>query len=106
MTIELVPPTEMGPNPRTFYTVARTPAPLAGMAYPTGIDWAALHAAGYRHVVCLKESRPTYDPTPLGVLYSAKLQDLIGGATPTDPAHEASEQRSPSSRIGCAPVRE
>ena len=58
------------------------------MSYPRGIPWQQLHAAGFRQVVCLTDRLPQYDPAPLTVLYSAELQDLVGGRGPHDPERE------------------
>jgi hypothetical protein len=76
--------------PSRFYTVTKDPAPLAGMSVPDrSTPWPALHAAGFRHVVCLTTKDPGYDPTPLSPLHSVRLEDLAGGHPPTDPEREA-----------------
>ena len=63
-----------------------SPAPLAGMPYPPpGLDWQALHDRGFALVVRLHPG--DYDPSPLHV-HDVSLQDLYGGASPTDPAGE------------------
>lgn len=54
-----------------------------------GWPWVELQAAGFSSVVCLTESRPSYDPAPLCILYSAAFQDLLGERPPRDPAREA-----------------
>ena len=46
--------------PAELYFLARQPVALAGMAYPSRVDWAALHDEGLRHVVCL-----THDAAPV-----------------------------------------
>jgi hypothetical protein len=75
---------------RSFYQVLTLPAPLTGMEYPKqGWPWIDLQAAGFTAVVCLTESSPRYDPTPLRILYSAYFEDLAGGHPPSDPAREA-----------------
>jgi protein-tyrosine phosphatase len=72
-----------------FYQVLRSPAPLAGMAFPGRPSWKAIAAAGFESVVCLTDSNPPYDPSPLRVLRALKFKDLIGGRYPDDPAREA-----------------
>jgi len=99
MTVELLSQSEMGRNPQEFYAVARAPGLLAGMAYPRDIDWQSVYAEGYRHVVCLTEESPRYDPAPLSVLYSATLQDLAGGVRPRQPEHEERCIRDAVSRL-------
>jgi len=75
--------------PRDFYWVLSTPAPLAGMAYPSWpARWADMHAAGFRHVVCLVRDTFPYAPAPLNPLHAVGLADLYGGLTPPDPAAE------------------
>ncbi len=88
MTIDLVSSSEMGADPQKFYVIAKGPGLLAGMSYPRSTEWQSLHDSGYRYVVCLTDDRPTYDPTPLALLYGARLQDLYGGALPNQPEHE------------------
>ena len=69
-----------------FRQLLEGPAPLAGMAVPYGQDpWLILHGRGFRHVVCLMDDEPGYDPAPLGCLYAAELSDLAGGSFPADP---------------------
>lgn len=78
-----------GVSPRKFYQVTDDPAPLAGMAYPSwGPDWNLVHERGFKHVVCLTEKDPEYDPTPLQVAYAEPLEDLYGGRFPDDADHE------------------
>jgi protein tyrosine/serine phosphatase len=88
MTVHLLSASDMGPNPQEFYTVAKAPGLLAGMSYPYKTQWQSLHVAGFRYIVCLTDEIPTYDPAPLIVLYTAKLQDLAGGSNPRQPDHE------------------
>ena len=90
MAVVLLESTEMGRAPKEFYAVAKAPGLLAGMSYPSGDKWQSLHVSGYRHVVCLTDDRPSYDPAPLVVLYSARLQDLAGERMPDKPDHEES----------------
>jgi len=73
--------------PAELYFLARQPVALAGMAYPSRVDWNALYDEGLRHVVCLTHDKAPYDPDPLTVTAIA-LQDLYTGVTPDDPAAE------------------
>jgi hypothetical protein len=73
--------------PAELYFLARQPVALAGMAYPSRVDWNALYDEGLRHVVCLTHDEAPYDPAPLTVTAIA-LQDLYTGVTPDDPAAE------------------
>lgn len=73
--------------PGELYWVLRTPAPLAGMSYPTRARWTALHEAGFRHVVCLTHDAPRYDPAPL-VVRAAPLQEMIVTPLPDAPDRE------------------
>lgn len=76
-------------SPEAFYPVLTSPALLAGMRIPDAqTPWPALWHAGYRHVVCLNDDRPSYDPAPLGLLHSVALQDLFGGAVPDAPSEQ------------------
>jgi rhodanese/phosphatase family protein len=75
--------------PAELYFLARRPVALAGMAYPSRVDWNALHDEGLRHVVCLTHDDAPYDPSPLTVTAIA-LQDLYTGVVPDDPAAERS----------------
>jgi hypothetical protein len=59
---------------------------LAGMAFPAAdFDWCALHARGFDLVVRLHPA--DYDAAPLAVR-DVPLEDLHGGATPSDPDAE------------------
>jgi len=87
-TVDLLHPDEMGPAPQSFYVVAKAPGALAGMSYPHGIDWYKLHDRGFRYVVCLTAVKPLYVPAPLGMLFSADMQDLVGGGSPRKPEDE------------------
>jgi hypothetical protein len=69
------------------------------MAYPDGMSWQALHKLGYRHVVCLTQNKPGYDPAPLSILYAEHLQDLVGGVLPQRPDHEERCIREAVARI-------
>lgn len=73
--------------PAELYFLARQPVALAGMAYPSRVDWNALHEEGLRHVVCLTHDDAPYDPTPLTVTAIA-LQDLYAAIGPDDPVVE------------------
>jgi len=88
MAVHLLSAPDMGSNPQEFYAVAQAPGLLAGMSYPHRPRWQSLHEAGYRHIVCLTDERPVYDPAPLTVLYAAHLQDLAGRVHPRRPDHE------------------
>ena len=75
--------------PYDFYWVLQHPAPLAGMPYPSPrTPWPDLAAAGFRHVVCLEDHGPVYDPSPLIVSHRTSLQDLYGGSVPHHPEQE------------------
>jgi protein-tyrosine phosphatase len=69
--------------PAELYFLARQPVALAGMAYPSRVDWQALHDEGLRRVVCLTHDEAPYDPTPLAITPIA-LQDLYTGYVPDD----------------------
>lgn len=95
----LLTPAEMPPipgllMPYAFYWVIRHPAPLAGMPYPsTRTPWHAIAAAGFSHVVCLNESPPAYDSTPLHRLHAVALEDLVFGDPPQAPEQEEARLR-------------
>jgi Swiss Army Knife protein, DSP-PTPase phosphatase domain len=73
--------------PAELYFLARQPVALAGMAYPSRVDWTALHDEGLRRVVCLTHDEAPYDPAPLAMTAIA-LQDLYTGVIPDDPEAE------------------
>ena len=73
--------------PAELYWVSREPTPLAGMGYPARTDWAQLHRAGLRHVVCLTHDDARYDPAPLSVT-AIGLEDLYVKPGPADPERE------------------
>src|SRR3972149_235023 len=75
--------------PQRFYRVLRSPAPLAGMAFPDGPSWKDVAAAGFESIVCLTDNVPPYDPSPLRVLRALKFKDLVGGNRPDNPRREA-----------------
>lgn len=77
--VSLTTPKEFGPKPKSFYLVAKTPALLAGMAFPHSVDWNALSEQGIRWVVNLAESTPSYDPSPLRLLKASEMQNQSGG---------------------------
>ena len=93
VTLQLLPPASevrfVGPMamPAELYFLARQPVALAGMAYPSRVDWQALHDEGLRRVVCLTHDEAPYDPAPLAVAAIA-LQDLYTGVIPDDPDAE------------------
>lgn len=75
--------------PWDLYIVFNEPSPLAGMSYPRSITpWKNLEKAGFTGVVCLCESKPDYDPSPLRMLYAMELQDLCSGGLPVNPDRE------------------
>ncbi len=73
--------------PDDLYWIARTPTALAGMSYPGRADWPLLHAQGIGHVVCLTHDVAPYDPAPCTIT-ALRLQDLVSGGPPADPASE------------------
>jgi hypothetical protein len=81
--------------PHDFYWVLSAPvAPLAGMAYPAWpARWAEMHAAGFRHVICLVNDIFPYVPAPLHPLHAVRLSDLYGGLLPPEPAAEQQKIR-------------
>jgi hypothetical protein len=93
VTLRLLPPASevrfVGPMamPAELYFLARQPVALAGMAYPSRVDWNALHDEGLRRVVCLTHDEAPYDPAPLTVTAIA-LEDLYTGVIPSDPDTE------------------
>jgi hypothetical protein len=75
----------------SFAVFAEKPAPLAGMPYPPAdTDWQELYDRGFRLVVRLHPG--DYDPAPLAVR-DVPLEDLYGGATPSDPDAEEARVR-------------
>lgn len=77
-------------TPRQLYCVLAEPAPLFGMEYPlrcTRVDWQALCDAGARGVLCL-HAPAHYEPTPLRLLATIDLEDLVAGGPPRDPQGE------------------
>ena len=93
VTLRLLPPASevrfVGPMamPAELYFLARQPVALAGMAYPSRVDWSALSDEGLQHVVCLTHDVAPYDPSPLTVT-AISLQDLYTGVVPDDPEAE------------------
>ena len=76
--------------PNDVYWILRGPAPLLGMARPTGTTpWNVLWKLGVRRVACLTDDMPNYDPAPLTFACTVGLQDLYGGITPDRPEAEA-----------------
>lgn len=73
--------------PDDLYWLCRAPVALAGMSYPGRADWELLHAEGIGHVVCLTHDAVPYDASPCTVT-ALRLQDLVSGGPPTDPARE------------------
>jgi hypothetical protein len=93
VTLRLLPPASevrfVGPMamPAELYFLSRDPVALAGMAYPSRVDWNALYDEGLRHVMCLTHDDAPYDPAPLTVT-AISLQDLYTGVVPDDPEAE------------------
>jgi Tyrosine phosphatase family len=78
--------------PGEFYWVLEAPVPLGGMKYPrSGFPWRALASAGFRKLVALEPG--DYDPAPLGILSSEKLEDLVHGGPPKNPEREQQKIR-------------
>src|ERR1035441_9543621 len=74
-------------SPRDFYWVLKSPAPLAGMRMPrSAFPWKNLAAAGFSGVVALAPG--TYDPSPLKLLFSERIEDLCHGGNPQNPNRE------------------
>jgi hypothetical protein len=74
-------------SPSDLYWVLKSPASLAGMRYPRrDFPWTGLLAAGLGGVVALAPGR--YDPSPLKLLFSQRLEDLSHGANPSNPKKE------------------
>jgi protein-tyrosine phosphatase len=95
MSVEPIPPEALRSvqgldTPQRFYQVLRSPASLAGMAFPDWPSWKDVAAAGFESIVCLMaEDVPPYNPSPLRVLRARKFKDLVGGRHPDDPRGEA-----------------
>lgn len=67
--------------PDDFYWVLDSPAPLAGMRYPRpDFPWSEVARAGFARLVALHPG--DYDPAPLTLLSSEKLEDLVHGGPP------------------------
>jgi protein-tyrosine phosphatase len=75
-------------TPQRFYQVLRSPAALAGMAFPQRPPWKTIADAGFQSIVCLTDNTPPYDPSPLRVLRAVKFKDLLGGSRPDNPELE------------------
>jgi protein-tyrosine phosphatase len=74
-------------SPRDLYWVLKSPAPLAGMRMPHDpFPWNNLAAAGFSGVVALEPG--TYDPSPLNLLFSERIEDLCHGGNPQNPNRE------------------
>ncbi|KKG09701.1 dual specificity protein phosphatase family protein [Methanosarcina sp. 2.H.A.1B.4] len=91
MTLSLLSPLEMPAIdgiriPLNLYVVLKEPALLAGMSYPgMRTPWKNIGGAGFSGVVCLCDSKVSYNPYPLEVLFSAELEDLHHGFPPINP---------------------
>ena len=81
-------PTIAGVNsPSDLYWVLKSPAPLAGMRFPRpDFPWRGLSEVGLGGVVALAPS--SYDPSPLKLLFSHRLEDLCHGGNPRNPKKE------------------
>ncbi len=76
-------------TPREFYLITKDPAPLAGMPYPkASTPWEVLFRLGIRHIVRLEMERLPYDPSPLSLLLTLGMQDLVDAGPPRDPEAE------------------
>jgi len=72
--------------PLNLYVVLKEPVLLAGMSYPgMRTPWKNIKDAGFSGLVCLCDSRVSYNPFPLEVLFSAELEDLHHGFPPINP---------------------
>ena len=49
----------------------------------TGVSWDELSDLGFSSVICLSESDPAYDPSPLQLAWSGDLEDLHHGLAPS-----------------------
>lgn len=74
-------------SPSELYWVLKSPAPLSGMRYPRwDFPWEGLSAAGFGVVIALEPG--DYDPSPLKLLFSQRLEDLCHGGSPRSPNTE------------------
>lgn len=72
--------------PLNLYVILKEPAMLAGMSYPgMRTPWKNIRAAGFSSIVCLCDSKVSYNPAPLEVLFSTELEDLHHGFPPLNP---------------------
>ncbi|MDY9925122.1 tyrosine-protein phosphatase [Methanosarcina sp.] len=72
--------------PLNLYVAIKEPALLAGMSYPgMRTPWENIGDAGFSGVVCLCDSKVSYNPYPLKVLFSEELEDLHHGLPPINP---------------------
>jgi hypothetical protein len=74
---EALPSVQGLDTPQRFYRVLRTPAPLAGMAFPNRPSWKDVAAAGFESLVCLTDNIPPYDPSPLRVRGTGRTGTVI-----------------------------
>jgi len=73
--------------PDEFYWVLDSPAALAGMKHPRrGFPWGEVAKEGFARLVALHPG--DYDPAPLTLLSSEKLEDLVHGGPPRSPDRE------------------
>ena len=77
--------------PRDFYVVCDEPVMICGMRKPppSGFDWENLYSHGVSCVIRLNEREcDDYDPSPLKIVYSDQLEDLIHGGPPMESNNE------------------
>ena len=84
--------------PGTAYVVLKTPALLVRMRYPSAGIWQSLHTAGVEQLICLTDAKPSYDPSPVRLAHSARLEDLVHGGEPRDAAKEEEAIRLAAAR--------
>ncbi len=73
--------------PSELYWVSESPAPLAGMRFPRpDFPWKNVSEAGFVGVVALEPG--SYDPSPLRLLFSKRLEDLCHGGNPRNAKKE------------------
>lgn len=78
--------------PTEFYWVLKSPGPLAGMKYPRhDFPWSRLKVAGFSRVVWLEPG--SFNPKPLTMLFSERLEDLVHTRPPEEPQREIDRVR-------------
>jgi len=89
-------------KPSEIYGIKVHDQILAGMANPIQADnslWESLYEKGIQNVVCLLTDKPLYNPEPLKILASVRLEDLYGGVKPSDEPKEKLKIRGVVGRI-------